>query len=462
MSYASTAIAQDPRRAHRPTCLLLTNDGIYWPLADYFLQRNLSLSAERAYARSISRLMNWTYAKHPDFQAGGARDASLFSSFLNDLLYGTFRENDEDTSGLRWEARSPDVVKRSAGHIAEFTDWLAYESQGLAVNPNDRPASVFERMVAAKAFQRRKTASLLAHTKSAEAAQGLSSMARRVNSPGKPHAMLSAPPAFPADKINELLWVGFQNERFKNDPRKWKRWNLRDILITLLCLYGGARVSEPMHLWIDDVVESDTDPLSCRALIHEPEHGKAIWEHPILGRTAMSRAEYLRQRCGKVPLTRARGARRSGWKGGLLTCPKRRAMEIIWIDPAAGRLFKELWEIYIQNERPMTDAAPWAFLTKAGLPMGPTAYADSLRRAVEKIGLPSEKYAGTTPHGLRHRYGQWLNDKGVSDKAGQICLHHANPMSQQVYRQVTLEQVASEMAATSARINAPALALEAP
>lgn len=461
MSYASTAVALDARRANRPTCLLLTNDGIYLPLADYFLRRNLSLSAERGYARSICRLMNWTHAKHPNFQAGGARDAAIFSEFLNDLLYGTVRDG-EDASGLWWEARSSDVVKRSAAHIAEFTDWLLYEGQGVSANPKDRPASAFERIVAAKAFQRRKTASLLGHVKSAETARELASMARRVNPPGKPLATLNEAPAFPANKINELLWVGFQNERFKNDTRKWKRWNLRDILITLLCLYGGVRVSEPMHLWIDDVVESHDDPLSCRALIHEPEQGKAIWQSPLHGSKEMSRAEYLRQRCGKVPLTRARGARRSGWKRCLLTCAKRRAMEVIWIDPAAGRLFKELWKLYVENERPLTDTTPWAFLTKHGLPMGPSAYADSLKRAVEKIGLPFEKYAGTTPHGLRHRYGQWLNEKGISDKAGQICMHHTNPMSQSVYRQVTLENVAREMAASSIRVGVPMLSLEAP
>lgn len=460
MSFAMTTIVRDGRRSDRPTCVLLTNYGIYWSLADYFLCRNLSLSTERGYARSIARLMNWTEAKHPNFQAGGPQDSAMFSSFLHDLLYGTVR-NGEDASGLWWSAHSPDVVSRTAGHIAEFSEWLATSGQGIAINPKDRPASAFERMIALKAFTYRKNASLLAHVKDSSAANLFAATARQVNPPGRTDKLLLAPPAFPEHKIEELLWVGFENKKFKNDPRPWKRWNLRDILITLICLYGGARVSEPMHLWIQDTTESDRDPQSCRVFIHEPDHGKITADDPIMGRRTMTRSDYLNQLCdGKVPLTRATGNSRSGWKGGLLNAPEKRAMEMMWIDADAGRLFKSIWQLYIQHVRPFSHNMPWAFLTKNGLPMGPSAYMDSLQRAVKKIGLSFKKSEGSTPHGLRHRYGQWLNDRGVNQKVGQVCMHHANPLSQEVYRQVTAEQVAHEMETAPIRINMPRIPSE--
>jgi integrase len=135
-------------------------------------------------------------------------------------------------------------------------------------------------------------------------------------------------------------------------------------------------------------------------------------------------------------------------------------MEIHWINPEAGRQFKKIWNLYVQHVRPMSHSLPWAFLTKDDLPMGPSAYGDSLRKAVEKIGLPFKKAQGCTPHGLRHRYGQWLNDLGVNEKIGQICMHHANPLSQEVYRQPTAQQVAHEMSRATSRITMPAIPME--
>lgn len=460
MSFAMTTIAKDGRRSDRPTCLLLTDHGIYWPLADYFLCRSLSLSTERAYALAVRRLMNWTEAKHPNFKANGVQDSSMFASFLHDLMFGTIHDNN-DPSGLWWKAHSPEVVKRTAGHIAEFSDWLASSGQGFAVNPQTRPASAFERMVAAKAFAHKKAASLLAHAKHHSTSRLFNAMTRQITPPGRTQKLLHTPPAFPEHKIEELLWVGFQNEKFKDDPRPWKRWKLRDILITLICLYGGARVSEPMHLWLDDARQNDSDPESCRILIHEPDHGKITTNDPILGEKTITRTDYLNLYCnGKTPLTRAVGNRHAGWKGGLLDVPDRLAMEIHWINPEAGRQFKKIWNLYVQHARPMSHSLPWAFLTKEGLPMGPSAYGDSLRKAVEKIGLPFKKADGCTPHGLRHRYGQWLNDLGVNEKIGQICMHHANPLSQEVYRQPTAQQVAHEMSRATSRITMPAIPME--
>jgi hypothetical protein len=457
MSFATTTIVKDGRRSDRPTCILLTDHGIYWPLSDYFLCRNLSLSTERAYALAVKRLMNWTEAKHPDFKADGIQNASLFSSFLHDLLFGTI-QNAEDPSGLWWMAHSQEVVKRTAAHVAEFSDWLASCGEGMAINPQNRPASAFEKMVAAKAFAHKKAASLLAHAKHNSTSHLFASMSRQVTPPGRTQKLLNTPPAFPENKINELLWVGFQNEKYKDDSRPWKRWKLRDILITLICLYGGARVSEPMHLWLYDALQSETDPESCRILIHEPDHGKITTDDHIQGKKTVTRTDYLALYCkGSKPLTREMGNRHAGWKGGLLDVPDRLAMEIHWINPEAGRLFKSLWDLYVQNERPMSHSLPWAFLTKEGRPMGTSAYRDSLRKAVEKIGLPFKKAQGCTPHGLRHRYGQWLNDLGVNEKIGQICMHHANPLSQEVYRQPTAQQVAHEMSRATSRIVMQAL-----
>jgi integrase len=156
--------------------------------------------------------------------------------------------------------------------------------------------------------------------------------------------------------------------------------------------------------------------------------------------------DYLAKFCGgKKPLTLETGRRHSGWKGCLLTERKRKAFHVFWIDNNAGKLFRQLWSLYIKHSRPVQPKTPWAFLTKDGQPMGTLAYIDSFKKAVEKIGLESGKWNGTTPHGLRHRYGQWLNDAKVGEKEGQICMHHTSVASQRVYRQMTPEDVAESI-----------------
>ena len=70
-------------------------------------------------------------------------------------------------------------------------------------------------------------------------------------------------------------------------------------------------------------------------------------------------------------------------------------------------------------------------------------YDDSFKAAVRRIGLTPAKWAGTTSHGLRHRYGQWLNDLGLGDKEGQVAMHHLNAKSQEIYRQLGVASVAA-------------------
>jgi integrase len=119
------------------------------------------------------------------------------------------------------------------------------------------------------------------------------------------------------------------------------------------------------------------------------------------------------------------------------------AFQVFWIDKNAGRLFLTLWRLYIQHVRPVTTQIPWAFLTKDNQPLGIEGFNDSFKAAVLRIGLKPAKWSGTSPHGLRHRYGQWLNDLGLGDKEGQVAMHHLNAKSQEVYRHIGVEKIAS-------------------
>jgi integrase len=353
---------------------------------------------------------------------------------------------DVDESRLWWRPATDDTVTLTARRIELFSEWLSSIGEDRAINPKDRAATFCERLTQARAFAKKRSASSLAHTMSAARASEGFGTARAVSAPVRKQ-----------DRIDDLLWKGFEINRFKQDRRAWRRLNLRDILITLLCLYGGVRQSEAMHLWVDDVFEHPDDPASCIVLIHAPESGVCEYTDPLTkAKARTTRIDYLHRYCGqKLPLTMETGRRKAGWKGGLLTKRDRNAIQVFWIDPVAGKLFRRLWQLYIACIRPTLPQTPWAFLTKHGQPMGTAAYAASFKAAVAKIGMPPGKWSGATPHGLRHRYGQWLNDLEISEKAGQLCLHHSSIKSQQVYRQPSIEKVADEIKKASEAARLP-------
>lgn len=445
--FCNTSVARDAERGYKPTSFVLTDEGVFWALTRFFRRRQLGFSSEIGYSLAVSRALNWTHARCPQSPGTASGNADAFGRFLSDLRHGTIRDG-ADPSGLWWTASTAATVRLTAQRVAEFGDWLALSGEGEAINPATRHASGAEQMLFLRNFAKSKRSTMMAHARSATKAQGRAKKAREVNAPGRRSVAIEETAAFPIEHVKSLLFEGFERKGFEDDARLWMRYNLRDMLITLICLYGGTRMSEPMHLWVDDVFESPTDPDGCKILIHDPEDGLVEFTHPVTGKSeSTNRADYLERFCGgKRPLTMEAGRRRAGWKGCLLTNRERKAIEVFWIEPGAGALFRELWNIYLREARPPQENTPWAFLTKDGQPMGTAAYSDSLRAAVKKIGLSSGKWKGTTPHGLRHRYGQMLNHLQVDEKTGQVAMHHTHPGSQAAYRAPSAASVAAALA----------------
>ncbi len=443
MVRAESVVVRDKIRADQPTILLLVGAEPLEPLLAFFREKVISLSAERAYAQAVGRFVEWLSVHAGEFTEPDRR-GFLYTAFVHDLRFGTFRDGRDD-SGLNWTPVSDANLRRLSRCLLEFSDWLSLRFGATMLNPIHNQATFTDQLIFWRRWDRRKAGSFLAHAKSRSRAETEASQGRRMRLPGRRIGNLPEAKAFPVEYIDALLWRGFARKEHHGDARPWMRFHLRDILVTLLCLYGGCRESEPMHLWVDDVFVDPDDSELALVLIHDPEDGVADYTDPLTGaRRKTSRADFLQRHCGgRVPLNRETGRRHAGWKGALLTHRERRAFQVFWIDREAGRLFLTLWRMYLLHARPLALQTPWAFLTKDGQPLGVEAFSDAFAAAIRRIGLSPAKWAGTTTHGLRHRYGQWLNDLGVGDKEGQVALHHLNAKSQEIYRQVGVAQVAA-------------------
>lgn len=443
MIYTETVLVQDRIRADAPTVLLIVGVSPFEQLLEFFREKCASLTTERTHAQAAGRFIEWLSVRADEFKETAKRSL-LYTAFVHDLRFGTYRDG-ADAYGLNWRPTSHQNLKRLTGALLEFSDWLSQRYGATMLNPIHHHASIADRLIFWRKWNKQKAGSLLAHTKGHQAASADAHTTRRAKLPRDRNGLIQEAKAFPADRLDDLLWKGFINPGQGADTRPWVKYNLRDILISLLCGYGGCRASEPLHLWVDDVFVDPDDPELALVLVHEPSEGLASYTDPLTGnRRKTSRADFLQRFCsGRKPLTREAGRRHAGWKGCLLTNREHMAFQVFWIDKNAGRIFLTLWSMYIQHVRPVTPQVPWAFLTKDGQPLGVEGFDDSFKAAVRRIGLTPAKWAGTSSHGLRHRYGQWLNDLGLGDKEGQVAMHHLNAKSQEVYRQMGVASVAA-------------------
>lgn len=247
---------------------------------------------------------------------------------------------------------------------------------------------------------------------------------------------------FPSDLIEPLLKYGFIIDENADDIVR--REDITAKMITILLLFTGTRVSEPMHLWFNDVIPQPDG--TCRVILRHPRDAYTN----IPGEKKLTRSQYLSQ-YGLLPRD-TDGQPTSyyaGWKNIALESDLSAACYFFYQD--AERLFRELYIKYLRYRADLIDLYksrtsrihPFLFVNRhkelAGAPYSIHAYRAALERAYKRIEkkmgitIKRGKYSGTTPHGMRHFFGQTLTDAGIEQKVIQKALHHRSILSQTVY-----------------------------
>jgi hypothetical protein len=222
---------------------------------------------------------------------------------------------------------------------------------------------------------------------------------------------------------------------------------------------GGYRVSEPFHIYTQDVLFSPQDSSSALVLIHNPEFGAAPgdWKK-VTGYRNANRTEYLLRHWGLAPRNRVTTSIHAGWKGGF----ERKQygsiyLETHWFRPEAGRLFLQLWHEYLPQALSVERKHPFAFVNlheNAGAPYTVAQFCKAHRAAVERIGLTASRAAGTHPHSHRHAFGQRLKKAKVPKEIIQHCMHHGSIHSQDVYTGPSSREMRDALEIASAQLTA--------
>lgn len=392
---------------------------------------------------------------------------TAFRSFAHALLVGTLSiDDDSDSTGLYWPPTSQRVVRNLVSALQNFIDWCVDHDLAMPsiTKKNLRPSSPDESIgflaTTIRQAEKEKSRSLLGHLKNTrEIAERIAERERRkivdlgqeIAPPSEEREAID----FPEHLIEPLLSHGFLLSR---DPRlpAFEQEDVTAKMIALLMLFGGARISEPFHLWFNDVIPDSNQ--GCKVFLRHPSEAVTF----LSGEGQKTRATYLRER-GLRPRN-TNGVKKSyhaGWKN--LAVDKSLSAPVYFIHESAEYQFRAMYLYYLryrdylikQRRAEGKPDHPFLFVSHgngvAGEPYSISAYNAALERAygrLEKtlnISIPIGKEHGTTPHGFRHRFGRMLEDAGMNVKLIQKAMRHRSPLSQQVYTTPTAARIESEL-----------------
>ncbi len=419
--------------------VIVTDDGLLRSYLEYLIvHRNKSESWKDRSVYAVRLLVDYTKQNEACFE----NSYDLFREFANSLYTGTVAENSEDPSGLRWKPRSVKDANFLINLVTDYTDWLAAQNEDkkFKINPEVKPKS-YEEWMSLAAFYHKKRRAFLSHLWASKPAPSSfrNVMPRRVSKSGG----IESKKSFPEGRIDDLLWNGFVRYGFEASNVVYERLDLKNVLITMLMHFGGLRISECFQLWLEDIMpfdDGDGGNITALVKVFHPDRGRS--------QGSASRREVLLQQYGLKPRFEYPKSHtlHAGWKDPKLDDEDKHYLKVWWFPQSAGETFYELWKLYLQYQRSPNDGKhPYAFTSRTGAPFSVKGYNQSLKRAVERIGLPFAKEAGTTAHAHRHSYGQALADAKSSSLIIKNALHHKSIESQEVYTGLSDKQMRAHL-----------------
>lgn len=423
--------------------VLLTDQGLFEPLADYVISQyhDHSFPWMNRVVFSCQLLLEYMEANQGLF----SEPPILFSNFVQRLTLGTIGDDGYDPSNLYWLPRTASNANQIFSALNGLTDWLENNNQTSSLNPFETASSHQERLNFA-AWHKKNEFNFLGHLKP----KGLSDVikkARKVR--GKKDVIKTNDDAisFPENMFKPFFINGL-------GTAKDERVALRDQLIVLLMHGCGVRESDALHLWIDDVFQDPYDNENVIIRLFHPEDGKApnYWK----GRNRQHhRSAYLSEVYGLKPRNRLTGTARVGWKTRIAD-HEDNYIQLTWFPCYLGIIFAKLWKQYLYCLLPIERNHPYAFVSFSknyiGKPLTLNAFNQNYNAALARIDIDNSKVEGFSRHGHRHAFGRRLTRAGINPLIIKKALHHSSLNSQAVYTQPGVKDVTDAFNAATANL----------
>lgn len=404
--------------------VLLTPFGVVSTFLDYMIQsvgvKSVSFCVNAS--RATRLLAEYLEANRHSYSSV----TDLFRGFSLRLYDGTIGEDGLDPSGLYWLPTRRKTANIYLSAVSGYLDYLADEKQVVEVNPLVE-AHGYDLWMKYAAWTRRNQHDFLGHVKGRKPSE-IDKKIGLIRQRRAPMSLMDDSISFPKSIFDAFFIDGVGSGRDR-------RCAVRDQLIILLMHGAGARESEPLHLWVHDVLDDPHQEGNCIVRLYHPEEGRSPdnWR----GRTGKTnRSAYLRENYGLTPRNRIMGSRKVGWKTTLMD-HKDNYIQMHWFPPEYGVLFRELWREHLHYLACLERHHPYAFISyernTIGQPYTLNAFNDNYKKAMRRIGYSVAKAEGLTPHGHRHAYGRRITRAEVDPVIRKKALHHAQLESQAIY-----------------------------
>lgn len=423
-------------------CLIIQEKGLLDSHLRYLVKhRSKSVSWKEQSTLAVRLFLE--YCNAHEFQVEHIQE--LFLEFSESLFLGTCNQRGDDPSELRWKPKSSSTASSLINHLTRYSDYLYDQSNGESVLLNPLvEASHEQRMLNLAAYHHKKNRSFFKHTFNKNSVSSRIAVSRmvRTNDSGQP---LEDANAFPNDVAIELITKGFELKGASLNFQLHEGQNLKNILITMLLQYGGLRVSEPFHLFVDDILSDPDNPDSALIRVQHPATGAAPdwFREKSKAFTKANRKQFLSTQFGiEDRLSSTKHSYHSGWKNSRIN-----NFYVYWWPTHIGEVWMHLWRLYLKYQRVATKPAdhPFAFTNQYGEPASLFVFKRAHRNAIKSLGYTPSSNTGLNPHGHRHWYCQSLTDNKVDPLIIKKAMHHASVESQIRYQEFSDSKIRKEL-----------------
>ncbi|NSY35543.1 site-specific integrase [Pseudoalteromonas sp. JC28] len=371
----------------------------------------------------------------------------MITNFGNAITLGTISpKNATDPLGLNWPATSLTTSRKLLKALKGFIDWCVLneivDENAFKINSSTSGETNYLKYL----YQAYKVElkSIYSHLiDPVELAKRLAKQAEENLLFGDDKSITPTSRAikyFPSWLVPDLLLHGFKIRGRNGEEEE----NITAKLITLIHFFCGTRISEPFHLWFNDIIPQVDG--STKILLRHPSDSLTN----IIGEKNITRRLYLSMR--NLFPRNTKGLPKSyyaGWKD--LAVDQSLEAPVFFLHGSAENLIRTMFLNYLNYRKNLMKhysdrhgfEHPFLFVSGqgsfAGEPYSMGAYRTALDDAYDRLEkrfgykIPRGRKHGTNPHGMRHFFGQGLKDAGMDAKEVQKAMRHRSPISQLVY-----------------------------
>ncbi len=427
-------------------------------LKSKLLQKGVSNSWRTQSIQAIRLLLDYSIVNKDVFD----NPQDMFVAFSNRIYDGTIDDKGNDPTGLRWQPQNNEYGNKIIYHVTLFSDWLYDEKDGSTelLNPQ-REATKSERILNLAAYNHRINKSFLGHTYSQQHKEQSINSARTVgNRKNNAVSDFDSSKAFREDKIWELLLNGFTKQGVPASRPPEERFNLANVLITMLLHFGGLRTCEPFHIYKDDIIPNAG--LEQIRVYHPREGLSPEWYRNQTKLPSANRLTFLNERFGLAPRWRHPNTTyNAGWKKPAVNAQGMYFNVYIFGTNGVKEMFFDLFRVYIQTRvEPLKGREhPFLFTNKNGDPLSMDSFKGAHKAGIIKIGLTPLLEYGGTPHCHRHAYGTRLKKSKIDPYMIKKCMHHKSIKSQETYKHDSNKEITNALSDASALLEQQSIPL---